>query len=210
MANTRQSPLISGAYQTLQSLGKTFNRVPQQSQRPVTSPKSVDVGKFSNLSSTPPAPQSSNSQGFRGKEGQKIGNLGTLTVPYGGGTKFEKFHPGIDIGNVSGTKIPSFSPGKVTKVVSGKKHGDPGFGNFVVVTDASGAQHRYSHLQNSFVKVGQQVNRGQQIGSLGATGQTYSASGNGEGPHLDYRIKNAYGKYVNPFAYLARFTGKEQ
>jgi murein DD-endopeptidase MepM/ murein hydrolase activator NlpD len=50
--------------------------------------------------------------------------------------------------------------------------------------------------------VGQSVNKGQQIGSMGNTGQTYSLSG-GTGSHLDYRIVDMYGKYVNPYKFIS-------
>lgn len=192
---TTQSPLLTGAYKTLQKLGGTFSRLQTTNPTPNPRQKNIDLGQFKNL-------------GQVGQVGQKIGSLGTLTVPYGGSTSFEKFHPGIDIGNVKGTSIPAFAGGTVSQVVSGKKHGDSGFGNYVIITDSQGNQHRYSHLQNEFVKVGQQVPAGYNIGTIGATGQTYSASGQGEGPHLDYRIKNAYGKYVNPFTFINNLTGK--
>lgn len=127
--------------------------------------------------------------------------LGPVTVPYGGSTKYEKFHPGVDVANKIGTPIPARAGGKVTEVVSGKIQGDPGFGNYVVVTDAKGNKHRYSHLNNSWVQLGSTITPGTVIGGMGNTGQTYSTSG-GTGSHLDYRIKNMYGKYVNPSNFI--------
>lgn len=128
----------------------------------------------------------------------------TVTVPYGSSTKYEAFHPGVDLafaGDI-GANIPSFAPGKVTEVVTGKKQGDPWSGNYIVVQDAQGNKFRYSHLSNSYVKVGQQVNRGDVIGAEGNSGYTYSPSGKGTGAHLDFRIKNAYNKYVDPRPYI--------
>ena len=127
----------------------------------------------------------------------KLSSLGTVTTPYGGNTKYEAFHPGIDIANKIGTAIPAFSGGTVVSEVSGKKQGDADFGNTIIVKDALGRQWRYSHLSNEYVKVGQTVTPGMQIGAMGNSGQTYSTSG-GTGSHLDLRIKDAYGKYVNP------------
>lgn len=132
-------------------------------------------------------------------------NLGKMTVPYGGSTRYEAKHPGVDIANAIGTPIPAFSGGTVSQVVSGKKQGDPGFGNFVVVTDPQGGKHRYSHLNQAFVKVGTPIKRGQQIGTMGHSGQTYSESG-GSGSHLDIRIRDAFGKYANPFTYLKNLS----
>lgn len=135
------------------------------------------------------------------REGQRFGGLGTVTVSPGGSTKYEKTHPGIDIANKIGTNVPTFTSGKVTDVVTGKAQGAPGYGNYVIVSDAQGNKHRYSHLQNSFVKVGQEVSKGAIIGPMGNTGQTYSVSG-GTGSHLDYRIRDMYGKYINPWRFL--------
>lgn len=153
------------------------------------------------------APKASTMQsqfsGLRGqvREGQKFGNLGTVTVAPGGRTRFESTHPGIDIANKIGTPLPSFTGGKVSQVVSGTKQGSPGYGNYVIITDKEGNNHRYSHLNNAYVQVGQEIPKGYTIGTMGNTGQTYSTSG-GTGSHLDYRIKDAYGKYVDPWKYL--------
>ena len=131
-----------------------------------------------------------------------IGNLGSVTTPYGGSTKFEKFHPGVDIANKIGTPIPSFGEGTVIGEDTGKVQGDKGFGNTVLVKDAQGNIVRYSHLNKAFVKVGDKIGKGTEVGEMGNSGSTYSQSGTGTGSHLDLRIKNAYGKYINPLAYL--------
>ena len=62
----------------------------------------------------------------------------------------------------------------------------------------------YSHLNNSYVRVGQNITPGTIVGGMGNTGSTYSLHG-GTGSHLDYRIKDLYGKYVNPSQYLAKY-----
>jgi len=128
-------------------------------------------------------------------------SMGQVTVPYGGGTKFEKFHPGIDIANKIGSPIQSFTPGKVTEIKGGQVKGAPGFGNYIIITDQQGNQHRYSHLSQSYVQLGQPVQRGTRIGGMGNTGQTYSLTG-GTGSHLDYRIQDIYNKYINPSRFI--------
>lgn len=131
---------------------------------------------------------------------------GPVTTPYGGSTKFEKFHPGIDIAEPIGTPVGAMAPGVVTSVSTGKKQGDPGYGNYVVVTDQYGGQHRYSHLAKAYVPVGTPVTKGMVIGAIGNTGSTYSPSGKGNGAHLDYRIMDAFRKYVNPSTYLSNYN----
>jgi len=130
-------------------------------------------------------------------------NLGPVTVPYGGSTKYEKSHPGIDIAGPIGKKLNPFAGGTVTDIRTGQVQdaSKPSFGNYVIIKDSQGNSHRYSHLSKSFVKVGQQVTPQDVIGEFGNTGSTYSQSG-GTGSHLDFRIKNAYGKYIDPSIYL--------
>jgi len=134
----------------------------------------------------------------------KLSGLGTITTMPGTSTKYEKVHPGIDIANKSGTPIKSFTNGIVVAVENGKKQGEKGFGNYVIVVDKDGNKHRYSHMNQGFVKVGQQVGQGQTLGSMGATGSTYSDSG-GDASHLDYRVVSAFGKYQNPLTYMKNY-----
>jgi len=133
-------------------------------------------------------------------------SVGTQTTNWGESTKYEKFHPGIDVANKIGTPVPSTLGGVVTKIISGKKHGDNGYGNQVEITDQWGNKHRYSHLSQQYVRVGQKVGKGQAIGAVGDSGSTYSASGSGTGAHLDYRIVDSFNKYINPYTYLNKNT----
>lgn len=132
-------------------------------------------------------------------------SLGKVTTAPGSSTKFEKFHPGIDIANSMGTPIKSFTNGIVVALEQGKKQGDKGYGNYVIVKDRDGNLHRYSHMNKGYVKVGDAVLTGQEIGEIGNTGSTYSTSG-GDGSHLDYRVVSAYGKYKNPLTYVKNFS----
>ena len=170
---------------------------------PKVSPKAVDISQYQNVAdtvsrSTPQQAPAGSNNGFQ--EGANVG-LGTVTTPYGGGTRFESFHPGIDIANSIGTAIKAFTPGVVTEVDTGYKQGDKGTGNSIVIRDAQGNLQRYSHLYGTYVKVGQEVGQGTEIGTMGNSGSTYSLSG-GTGSHLDYRVKNIYGKYINPTGFI--------
>ena len=131
---------------------------------------------------------------------KKYNNLrlpGSITTPFGGATKGEKFHPAIDFANKEGTPISSFADGIITKVGVDNK----GFGNVVQLKDSGGNIHQYGHLQRSLVKPGQSIKKGQQIAKMGKSGNSYSPSG-GDPSHLDLRIVNAYGRYFNPLTYL--------
>lgn len=142
-----------------------------------------------------------NYSALSGKVSTELSKLGRVSVPYGGGTKYEKFHPAIDIANKFGTPIPFYSSGKVTEVVTGKRQGDPWSGNYVVVQDNDGNKWRYSHLSSSYVKVGDTVQKGQVAMAMGNSGYTYSSSG-GDASHLDLRIRNFAGKYISPYSLI--------
>lgn len=135
-----------------------------------------------------------------------LNKLGAITTTWGDSTRYEKFHHAVDVANKPGTPIPAFTGGTVTSVETGKKQGDNGFGNNIIVTDAQGNKQRYSHLHQAYVKVGQKVGAGQPLGTMGNSGSTYSPSGKGTGTHLDYRIVDAYNNYINPYTYLKKFT----
>lgn len=122
---------------------------------------------------------------------------GNITTPFMGKTRSEPKHPGIDVANKSGTPIPAFADGVITRVGKDKQ----GFGNVVVLKDKEGSVHQYGHLQNALVKPGQKVKRGSPIAQMGKSGNSYSPTG-GDPSHLDLRIANAYGRWKNPLTYL--------
>ena len=122
---------------------------------------------------------------------------GVITTPFGGKTKDEPNHPGIDIANKSGTPIPAFADGTITSVGPTTN----GQGNVITLKDGGGNTHQYSHLQGALVKPGTVVKRGAPIATMGKSGNSYSPSG-GDPSHLDIRISNAYGRWKNPLTYL--------
>lgn len=183
-----------------QNVGNIVQSVGKAASAARKSAKSFNTQRYGNVASTV------------GGVGKAVGNvasgalnklksLGSITTQYGGSTNYEGFHPGIDVANKIGTPISAFSGGKVIEATSGLKQGDKGFGNSVVIQDAQGRKWRYSHLSGEYVKVGQTVNPGATIGLMGNSGSTYSNSG-GTGSHLDLRIKDVYGKYLNPYSLL--------
>ncbi len=113
------------------------------------------------------------------------------------GTK--KMHNGIDIAMPKGAPVGATVGGKVVYAGFGQKgSGYGGYGNVVVVKDAQGRLHQYSHLDSIGVKVGQTVPSGALVGKAGSTGRS-------TGPHLDYVVKNAKGQHINPTSFI---TGK--
>ena len=102
----------------------------------------------------------------------------------------------IDIGNKCGVPVKASAAGTVIEDSALKSDGsagwNDGYGLFVLLEHTNGVRTRYAHLNKIFVKVGDVVNQGDQIGLVGNTG-------NAEGPtgcHLHFEVLGA----KNPFA----------
>lgn len=73
-------------------------------------------------------------------------------------------------------------------------------GNWVVISYGNGLVTKYMHHSALIVSAGQSVSKGQQIGLV-------SNSGNSFGAHLHFQVE-LNGVAVNPFNYLYFNTGK--
>ena len=141
--------------------------------------------------------QDKNMSNIPSKIYKNLKKLGNITTQYGGATRNENPHKGIDVANRNGTPIKSFTSGTVAGVKTGMPRGGNSYGNSILIRSKNGDTHRYSHLKDVLVNVGQKIKEGQKIATMGDTGNSYSPSG-GDASHLDYRILDAYGKYRNP------------
>jgi murein DD-endopeptidase MepM/ murein hydrolase activator NlpD len=106
--------------------------------------------------------------------------------------KFSWYHQADDIANRSNPPIVAAQSGTV--VTAGWNAG--GYGNYVVIDHGNGWKTLYAHMLNNsvLVKVGQKVNQGQQIGTMGSTGRS-------TGTHLHFEIKGPNGN-INPLTVL--------
>ncbi|RDV26192.1 M23 family peptidase [Alteromonas aestuariivivens] len=85
-------------------------------------------------------------------------------------------HFGVDVGSPTGTPVVAPATGVVTLA------DDLYFsGNTVVLDHGMGVFSTFLHLNEFSVKVGDRLEQGQQLGTIGATGRA-------TGPHLDWRI----------------------
>ncbi len=105
------------------------------------------------------------------------------------------FHPGMDLVAPSGTPIFASAGGRV---VQAGPHG--GYGNAIDIQHSNGVVTRYGHTSKIFVKTGDIVMPGQEIGEIGSTGRS-------TGPHLHFEVI-IDGTQVNPMPYLALFKLK--
>lgn len=101
------------------------------------------------------------------------------------GLRNGKPHKGIDLGAKQGTPIYAVADGTV--VYSGVQGA---YGNVVVIEHPDFVMTVYAHNEKNLVSVNDVVKQGQQIATVGATG-------NAQGAHLhfEYRLK---GKAINP------------
>jgi len=99
-------------------------------------------------------------------------------------------HYGIDIAADQGTTILSSGTGVVTMVEDDLYY----TGGTIIMDHGHGISTIYSHLENVLVSVGDQVNQGDVIGTVGSTGRS-------TGPHLDFRI-NWFQTRLDPMSVL--------
>ncbi len=97
-------------------------------------------------------------------------------------------HKGIDYAAPKGTSI--FAAESGTVVTSGT-HRE--YGKYIVINHGNGLRTLYAHCSALYVRVGEEVNRGQVIAAVGSTGRS-------TGNHLHFEVITN-GSYVNPEKY---------
>jgi len=112
---------------------------------------------------------------------------GRITSTYG--YRGREFHPALDIAAPSGTPVRAAAAGTV--VFAGY---EGGYGRMIVIDHGGGLVTRYAHLSSVAVEVGEAVERGQRIGSVGESGRA-------TGPHLHFEVL-VDGSPRNPYNYL--------
>jgi murein DD-endopeptidase MepM/ murein hydrolase activator NlpD len=118
--------------------------------------------------------------------GQVTAGFGQRLDPFSGeGT----FHAGLDISAPFGTSVQAAGDGIVVYAER-----ESGYGNEILVSHGNGITTKYGHLSKIHVVIGQEVKRGQVIGTVGMTGRA-------TGPHLHYEVC-VNDTPVNPARYL--------
>jgi len=105
-------------------------------------------------------------------------------------TRRNSFHNGIDIKARQGTSINSPAEGVV---VSAGRAGL--MGRMVKVKTGTGKILYFGHLHKIKCKKGDQIKRGQLLGTVGSSGRA-------TGPHLHFSVVSA-GRFINPLKYLS-------
>ncbi len=114
----------------------------------------------------------------------------TISSPFG--TRWGSMHSGIDIanGNAYGHTIVAADGGTVVKACDS---GD-GYGICIIIRHNNGMSTLYAHCSSAYVISGQSVSKGQAIGAVGSTGNSFGA-------HLHFGVLVG-GSYVDPLNYL--------
>ena len=99
-------------------------------------------------------------------------------------------HYGIDIAAKQGTEIKSSGAGVVTMAEDDLYY----TGGTIIMDHGHGISTIYSHLENVMVSVGDKINQGDIIGTVGSTGRS-------TGPHLDFRV-NWFQTRLDPMSLL--------
>jgi septal ring factor EnvC (AmiA/AmiB activator) len=120
--------------------------------------------------------------------------MGRRTDPMTGGADY---HPGLDIAGDKGQPVYATAAGVVTH--AGRQGA---YGNLIVIDHGFGLETRYGHLSGFQVHQGDQVQRGDLIGRLGATGRA-------TGTHLHYEVL-ANGRLLNPLKLLTQQKPRAQ
>jgi len=118
--------------------------------------------------------------------GEISSGYGTRRDPF---TKKLRFHAGIDFANVFGTPIFAAANGIVESVTY-----DSGYGWIIIINHTNGIKTVYGHLSKLLVKVGERVEKGEKIATMGSSGRS-------TGPHLHYEVR-VNNTTVNPMKFL--------
>ncbi|MCW2714343.1 MAG: peptidase [Frankiales bacterium] len=123
--------------------------------------------------------------------GRLTSRFGNRVHPLFGSTRF---HAGLDIGGGMGAKVSAADGGTV--IAAGPASG---YGTLVVVShgtvDGRDLSTAYAHMGTISVRSGQDVSRGQQLGTIGN-------EGNSTGPHLHFEVRRN-GDPVDPLDYVS-------
>ena len=101
-------------------------------------------------------------------------------------------HYGIDIAAKKGTMIKSSGSGIVTMAEDDLYY----TGGTIIMDHGHGISTIYSHLENVMVSVGDKINQGDIIGTVGSTGRS-------TGPHLDFRV-NWFQTRLDPMTIITK------
>lgn len=118
--------------------------------------------------------------------GKITSGFGYRTDPITGA---KRFHSGVDIANDIGATVMAAASGRVIEVRASGWNG--GYGKKIVILHGDGSKTLYAHLNSIDVSVGDIVDQGEKIGTIGRTGRV-------TGSHLHLEVISKTGKNLKP------------
>lgn len=118
---------------------------------------------------------------------------GTISSTFGYRDFDSSFHMGLDLAAAEGTPYYAADSGTVIYATNDGGY-NGGAGNWVVIAHGNGLVTKYMHSSAVYVNVGDTVTRGQNIGAVGNTGNSFGA-------HLHFQVE-LNGSAVDPLGYL--------
>jgi murein DD-endopeptidase MepM/ murein hydrolase activator NlpD len=117
--------------------------------------------------------------------GYPLQSVTTVLMPYGWQTHPTTgqvfFHSGVDLLAPVGSPVQAIAPGTI---VFANDQGS--YGQLVIINHEGGLQSRYAHLGEIRVSVGEKVNQGDLLGTVGTTGEPTVSQ-----PHLHFEIRSS-------------------
>ena len=112
---------------------------------------------------------------------------GTFTSPFG--MRWGRLHAGVDLAAPEGTPIRAADSGRVVLAAY-----TGGYGNYTCISHSASLSTCYGHQSRYATSAGASVSKGQVIGYVGNTGNSYGA-------HLHFEVR-VNGTPVDPMGYL--------
>lgn len=140
--------------------------------------------------------------GAAGRAAQDSGKRAIVCLPHDGPVSRgfamgpgDAGHPGLDLAGKEGAPVRAAGAGAVTVAEF-----DSTYGNVVVINHGAGVESLYGHNQRLLVRVGDRVEAGDTIASLGSTGRSSA-------PHVHFELLQN-GIPVNPESVLVQVGAK--
>lgn len=118
----------------------------------------------------------------------------------------EKSHGGSDFNYVGGQAGRNLQHPTIHAPIAGTVTSVGGKYGTVMIQDADGNSHQILHMQDTKVKVGQHVEPGDAIGTMGGRGPQ---GANQYAQHVHYQMKDPSGKLINPETYWNKGVQQE-
>ena len=177
-----------------QRLGQTLDQAPaqQQAATPVAAaPGATPARSYEHTMQVMLPPQNGVKPHITGHFGEHRG---------------EKAHGGSDFNYVGGQSGRNLQHPTIHAPIAGTVTSVGGRYGTVMIQDADGNSHQILHMQDTRVKVGQHVEPGDPIGTMGGRGPQ---GANQYAQHVHYQMKDPSGNLINPESYWNRGIQQE-